>query len=322
MTANQNYQMGWIQYLNLLPLRCELQKLISDDSFIREGHPKQVNEWLAGGEIQIAPSSSINLIDNPHLTMAFPVGVASEGPVQSVYLGLRASSTRVPEQRVLNFILDRQEQLSSSVRSTLSMFKNRDIDCARAASQIMSLACTKSSEVDFLFPKVQYTAASAASVQLTKIMMFLWFGQQFNNTSKVDHLPNDAQKPVSLELLIGDEALKRRPEFSHIIDLGEVWFQLTGLPFVFAVWQTSLKNIPPSLHKTILSAAHQSQISMKSKPEMYSAQISNQPIDTLGNKIDLSSYWGSIQYELTPRHMLGLNLFFELAREVRKLDRL
>jgi chorismate dehydratase len=38
-------------------------------------------------------------------------------------------------------------------------------------------------------------------------------------------------------VLIGDEALRLAPDaLPHRIDLGEGWKQLTGLPFVFAVW--------------------------------------------------------------------------------------
>jgi chorismate dehydratase len=40
-------------------------------------------------------------------------------------------------------------------------------------------------------------------------------------------------------LLIGDEALRRRhgvPGLPHVYDLGRVWFDRTGLPFVYAHW--------------------------------------------------------------------------------------
>ncbi|MBL7663158.1 dehypoxanthine futalosine cyclase [bacterium] len=37
-------------------------------------------------------------------------------------------------------------------------------------------------------------------------------------------------------LVIGDEALKLANHYSYKLDLGELWFEATGLPFVFAVW--------------------------------------------------------------------------------------
>jgi predicted solute-binding protein len=69
--------MGWIPYLNLLPLKVELSKLTDVQFIAKEGHPREVNKWLADGEVGLAPSSSVNLLDNPHLKMAFPLGVTS-----------------------------------------------------------------------------------------------------------------------------------------------------------------------------------------------------------------------------------------------------
>ncbi len=47
------------------------------------------------------------------------------------------------------------------------------------------------------------------------------------------------EEPNDAFLVIGDEALKRRygvPDYPHRYDLGEVWYDWTGLPFVFAMW--------------------------------------------------------------------------------------
>lgn len=47
-------------------------------------------------------------------------------------------------------------------------------------------------------------------------------------------------------LLIGDQALRHRqgsPGFPHLYDLGEEWYQWTGLPFVFALWVVR-KDLP------------------------------------------------------------------------------
>ncbi len=37
-------------------------------------------------------------------------------------------------------------------------------------------------------------------------------------------------------LIIGDPALEIEGRFSHVLDLGVAWWELTGLPFVFAAW--------------------------------------------------------------------------------------
>jgi chorismate dehydratase len=46
-------------------------------------------------------------------------------------------------------------------------------------------------------------------------------------------------------LVIGDRALLQRGQHKYIYDLGQVWKELTGLPFVFAAW-VSNKTLPQS----------------------------------------------------------------------------
>jgi len=54
------------------------------------------------------------------------------------------------------------------------------------------------------------------------------------------------------KLLIGDKVILQKPtDLAHQIDLGQEWRQLTGLPFVFAVWMAragvDLGNLPQQL---------------------------------------------------------------------------
>lgn len=62
--------------------------------------------------------------------------------------------------------------------------------------------------------------------------------------------------PHDAFLLIGDGALKQRrgaPGYGHCYDLGEVWHQWTGLPFVFALW--IVRRMLPHQAKTTLAKA-------------------------------------------------------------------
>ncbi len=93
---------------------------------------------------------------------------------------------------------------------------------------------------------------SHTSVELVRIIL----REQFGRTPDwIDHdfarpLPNGAQAA----LLIGDKVVTRPPDandFPHELDLGEAWHELTGLPFVFAVWMTrpgtELDELPETL---------------------------------------------------------------------------
>jgi chorismate dehydratase len=50
-------------------------------------------------------------------------------------------------------------------------------------------------------------------------------------------------KGTTAGLIIGDRALAFRDKTTYIYDLGSGWREMTGLPFVFAVW-VSIKHIP------------------------------------------------------------------------------
>jgi chorismate dehydratase len=62
--------------------------------------------------------------------------------------------------------------------------------------------------------------------------------------------PGDPIVGPSARVLIGDPALRERGIHPFQYDLGELWFDLTGLPFVFAVWL-----VPPGSGDLRLNAA-------------------------------------------------------------------
>jgi chorismate dehydratase len=43
-------------------------------------------------------------------------------------------------------------------------------------------------------------------------------------------------KKADAALVIGDKALHYNADYPHLLDLGEEWYSLTGLPFVYAFW--------------------------------------------------------------------------------------
>ena len=77
--------------------------------------------------------------------------------------------------------------------------------------------------------RVGLTTESATSVQLVRILFRDWWRVEPGEYVDTDE-PNDAV------VLIGDRALQARNRFSEYpyrYDLGEEWYKLTGLPFVF-----------------------------------------------------------------------------------------
>jgi predicted solute-binding protein len=308
-------QIGWIPYLNLLPLRHEITRLSAGQHKLQCGHPSSVNRWLMDGSVQLAPASSIALLKSKELEMAFPIGIASEGPVQSVYIGLYRE-----HEAFYDMVRDRQMVLHERIRDAMLMAPD---DMRRSAALVWS--STKAERISTTPPHLLLTSASAASAALTRVLMNLWLGEE-----SAAHVMAKAtvKSPIAqsellcrdvgshpMELVIGDEALQRRHEFWKVLDLGQIWFELTGLPFVFALWQTTVPQPSSALKYLVTEAASIAQARMRVEPHDYFP--TSVPVCGDGKLVDLAGYWKVIQYKMTQRHLRSLLLYFSLYQQTR-----
>jgi predicted solute-binding protein len=307
----QPLAMGWIPYWNLLPLKFELMRTYGTKLSLREGHPTVVNKLLADNQVQVAPCSSICLIKYATHEMAMPLGISSNGPVQSVYLGLTANS---------NFQLEEIKERVKLVREIITQAQFRCRDKVRPmAKYIWDMTENVSASPLRAIPRLKLTNHSESSATLAKIFYRLLFGKAAYeaNIFKTNAAATD-DGAGSLELVIGDEALVRREEFSKVIDLGQLWNHLTGLPFVFAVWQKGSRAISPSWTRRILEAAEAAQAKMHVEPSAYFPNI--HPMNHSGREIDLAGYWKGLHYRLGNSDMSGLLLFLSLAKQVLRAE--
>lgn len=307
--------LGWINYWNLWPLRVELKKsLIFSAASMKnrmeffEGHPAQVNKGLVEGRIGLAPSSSICLLKHNALNFALPIGVASTGPVMSVYLGFPAN-----QQHMYEVWRERTLIVRELFRQ---VYPEKPGDPRRSAADLVAAVddLMKSGGIsqEFSFGgEVRLTPASAASVVMTKVIHRLLFGTP---------LAARTGSEPAIDLLIGDEALKKRGCYSRILDLGEVWNLITGLPFVFAVWQfgASVTAVDAAAMRPVLTTikecAERAQAKMKVAAADYCALLRDTVAGQGSENVDLAQYWRMIEYTLTPRHLRGLVLYLSLAR--------
>lgn len=93
--------------------------------------------------------------------------------------------------------------------------------------------------------------------------------------SRIEPLPIGASPlecPADAVLVIGDRAMKvPDASFEIAIDLGEAWMQLTGLPFVFALWVAraglDLGDLPEALERSrVEGLAHAADIAREFGP--------------------------------------------------------
>ncbi len=84
--------------------------------------------------------------------------------------------------------------------------------------------------------RVALDAGSRTSAALTRILL----ARRYGANPEVVSLPMDRDAEdvdADAVLLIGDRAMRAcLPGFAHAFDLGQEWFDWTGLPFVYAVW--------------------------------------------------------------------------------------
>lgn len=152
-------------------------------------------------------------------------------------------------------------------------------------------------------------ATSRTSVALTKILLKEIMGSlpaltSCPPTTKLGDLEADAM------LLIGDSAMAfQRDEAATVLDLGEQWKKLTGLPFVYAMWVVQ-KDIDTGPLKSQLFAARDSGLSQL-------PQIAAEAASDTGLSADqcLDYLKNIMRYGLGDREIEALKRFQQLATE-------
>ena len=164
------------------------------------------------------------------------------------------------------------------------------------------------------------TTESDTSVNLLRIILAKQHG--FVNTFERTPLPlPEALKKFSALLLIGDAALREgiRNRDLFVYDLGELWHKFAGLPFVFALWMVTREAVErkgdevKALCTELLAAkalAYDSYGAIADK---------SRERDWIGREA-LIDYWRTISYDLTPRHIEGVETFFRYAKELGVLS--
>ncbi|NIQ93989.1 MAG: menaquinone biosynthesis protein [Desulfuromonadales bacterium] len=160
---------------------------------------------------------------------------------------------------------------------------------------------------------IALTGESATSVHLVQLLL-----REFVGLDRIDcRVPPQPVEDVVAEggaaLLIGDRALReaQRDRSRHVFDLGHLWHEYTGLPFVFALW--IVRREVADHHKIELQKlAEQLQSSRRRAFTDLEAVADNVPERQWMDRADLVDYWRSMSYDFTDEHRRGLILYFRL----------
>jgi len=165
---------------------------------------------------------------------------------------------------------------------------------------------------------VALTTASATSVVLLRVILELFNGVT-PDFMLYEQGVEDPYEQADAVLTIGDLALKRSlsPRFPHAFDLGELWHQQTGLPFVFALWQVNYrKNTDAELHRLhdmLLESKRYGMTRLRELADRHAAEFGI-PADML------IRYWNCFSYDFGPEEQKGLLTYYGYAADLGAID--
>jgi chorismate dehydratase len=158
--------------------------------------------------------------------------------------------------------------------------------------------------------RVALDAGSRTSAALTQILLQKRYGVH----PKVAPLPLDRgaeDADADAVLLIGDRAMRAcLPGFAHAYDLGQEWYDWTGLPFVYAVWA-----VRPGVDLAGVDAAL---IEAKRRGLARSGLIAQEEAPRLGLDAGFCRRYlaNILHFDLGPREQAGLHHYYMLACEL------
>ncbi|MFN7545429.1 MAG: menaquinone biosynthetic enzyme MqnA/MqnD family protein [Acidobacteriota bacterium] len=155
--------------------------------------------------------------------------------------------------------------------------------------------------------------SSRSSVMLTRIIL----AEQYRIWPETRTLAPDLPAMLGCAdaaLIIGDPALRIDPAATglHVVDLGEEWYRLTGLPMVFAIWAAHDHNdrLAESLERSF-------EFGRGHLDDIVAAEAAGRRIAPELARHYLNSI---IHYELSAEHKRGMKLYIDHAIKLEQMQ--
>ncbi len=172
--------------------------------------------------------------------------------------------------------------------------------------------------VDLDKKTVALTTASATSVVLLRILLELQNGVN-PDFILYEQGSEDPAGRAEAVLTIGDLAIRKTAAkaYPYVYDLGELWHEFTGLPFVFALWQVNYKkNIDKDLRVLYDILRESKSYGLSHLRELADASAEKFGIPARA----LIEYWNSFSYAFGHEEKKGLLTFYGYAAELGVID--
>lgn len=186
-------------------------------------------------------------------------------------------------------------------------------------NNVMSILLESSVPIEQLHNKVvALTTASATSILLLRILLQIRFHVTPSYIMYEQGVEDPADRSAAA-LTIGDLALRKAASstYPYCYDLGKLWHEFTGLPFVFALWQVNEEKI---IHKElarlydILRASKAYGLSHLEELARENAGRYDVPAEVLLN------YWNLFSYGFGAEEKKGLMAYYRYAAELGAID--
>ena len=227
---------------------------------------------------------------------------------------------------VLNGMLARNEIVMSPV-SSAAYARNHDTwllmpDLSISSfGRVMSVILVSRCPLDDLHGKrVFFTEESATAAALVRYIFSTLSISPVIETGKIRNSESLAAS-CDAALVIGDAALIQNwpGSFAHVYDLGEMWKNMTGLPFVFAVWAIR-KDFVQAFPEKVENLKHLFRESKRLGEINKEEIVMNASLKT-GLTQDLCrDYFRHLYCDLSTLHQKGLETFFEGLYETGQLS--
>ena len=182
------------------------------------------------------------------------------------------------------------------IKHPFQIIKNYGIACHGAVHSVKLLSKLPVEMIS----EVSMDPHSTTSVELLKVLMQDHWGK---NLKYNDLDLNNFDKSEAV-LLIGDKVFQHEDQYDYQYDLGEIWRQLTGLPFVFAIWLCK-ESIPQDVIDEFTSRLN---LGLSRIDDIIIKEQVNH------SEIDLEIYLKeNIKYKLDDQYLKGLDRFYELS---------
>ncbi len=156
--------------------------------------------------------------------------------------------------------------------------------------------------------KIWIDPESKTSVLLTRVLC----RDHWNIDPQWEQAPSDYTEKISgttAAIVIGDRTFSLQGKFPFVYDLSEAWFEMTGLPFVFACWVTN-KELDPEFESSFSEAIS---FGIEHKENAILEWVQKTSAD-----VNLDKYLKEeIQYELTESRIKALELFLDLSKNIQ-----